>query len=533
MPFILHLTDWRDNLRVNTLVSGNSTLTALLDRVRRRTLLQLVLEQGSVALAFAFGGVILLLLAGTEILEWYWPLLVLAVAFGVGMWRIRARVPSEYEVAQRIDTRLGFSDAISTAVYFADGKPAIPAPRDLIEAQRRSAESAAAYADANAAAPLRMPRQAWACAALLLISTGLLIARYGFSGTLDLRRPLVRIPFDSFGSTPNLIAKNKAFPKQKTPQKLDTLPVPAEVNEEKTADRKDAQSEDEFKAQTIDSGESSGKEGKSAKEVDTANKEGKDSGEATEKGDAAAAGDDKSQKEGGAKSQGPQNAKSPAQGNNANPAQQPGDNSSLMDKMRDAMANMLARMKMSPRQGEMSRNNAASPQGAAQSAAAQKQMGQKGAPAPGKPNGDAQSKSDEAGEQQGEGASKNMNAQGKMSEGGGEKQQQQEGKSGAGKQDGDKSVRQAEQAAAMGKISELLGKRAQNVTGEVMVEVSSGKQRLKTDYVQKDAAHSESGGEINRDEVPPAYQQFVQQYFEEIRKPTPAAAKAKPAPEQK
>jgi len=64
-----------------------------------------------------------------------------------------------------------------------------------------------------------------------------------------------------------------------------------------------------------------------------------------------------------------------------------------------------------------------------------------------------------------------------------------------------------------------------------MVEVSSGKQRLKTDYVQKDAAHSESGGEINRDEVPPAYQEFVQQYFEEIRRPAPG--KAKPGSEQK
>lgn len=521
----------RDNLRVKTLVSGNSTLTALLDRVRRRTLLQLILEQGAIALAFAFGGVILLLLTGTEILEWYWPLLVLGAALCLGVWRIRARIPSEYEVAQRIDTRLGFSDAVSTAVYFAGGKPAIPASRELVEAQRRSAESAAAGADANLAAPLRMPRQTWACAALLLVSAGLLIARYGFSGSLDLRRPLVRIPFDSFASTPNLIARNQAFPKQKTLPQPDALPVPVEANAEQTAERKDARSGEEFKAQAIDSGESSGAESKASTEIDPTSKEGKDTEQAAGKGEAAAAGDDQSQKEGGAKSQGARNEKSRAQGNNPDPARQPGDNSSLMEKMRDAMANMLARMKMSPRQGEMSRNNAASPQGAAQSAA-QKQMGQKGSPAPGKPNGDAQSNSGEAGEQKGEGASKNMNAQGKMSEGGGDQRQQQEGKSGAGKQEGDKSVRQAEQAAAMGKISELLGKRARDVTGEVMVEVSSGKQRLKTDYVRKDAAHSESGGEINRDEVPPAYQEFVQQYFEEIRKPSPAG-KAKPASEQK
>ena len=77
----------------------------------------------------------------------------------------------------------------------------------------------------------------------------------------------------------------------------------------------------------------------------------------------------------------------------------------------------------------------------------------------------------------------------------------------------------------MGKISEIIGKRAASVTGEVMVEVASGKQQLKTQYSDRKAAHAEAGGEINRDEVPLAYQQYVQQYFEEIRK-LPAAKKS-------
>jgi hypothetical protein len=38
-----------------------------------------------------------------------------------------------------------------------------------------------------------------------------------------------------------------------------------------------------------------------------------------------------------------------------------------------------------------------------------------------------------------------------------------------------------------------------------MVEVSLGKQQLKTQYSQQNAAHAEAGGEINRDEVPLAY----------------------------
>jgi hypothetical protein len=54
-----------------------------------------------------------------------------------------------------------------------------------------------------------------------------------------------------------------------------------------------------------------------------------------------------------------------------------------------------------------------------------------------------------------------------------------------------------------------------------MVEVRSGDQQLKTQYSQKQAAHTDSGGEIHRDEIPLLYQQYVQQYFEQIRK-TPA-----------
>ena len=83
----------------------------------------------------------------------------------------------------------------------------------------------------------------------------------------------------------------------------------------------------------------------------------------------------------------------------------------------------------------------------------------------------------------------------------------------------------------MGKLSEIIGKRAANITGEVMVEVSSGKQQLKTQYSDRNGSHAEAGGEINRDEVPLAYQQYVQQYFAQMRKLP--AAKSKAAPDAK
>ena len=63
------------------------------------------------------------------------------------------------------------------------------------------------------------------------------------------------------------------------------------------------------------------------------------------------------------------------------------------------------------------------------------------------------------------------------------------------------------------------------------MEVGSSKQQLKTPWAQKDASHTYAGSEIHRDEVPLIYQQFVEQYFEQIRAAapqTPGKAPEKP-----
>ncbi|MBI4907515.1 MAG: hypothetical protein HY820_28070 [Acidobacteria bacterium] len=514
-------------------MTESSLLPRLLAQVRRRALTQLMAQQGSLALSAALAALILLLLLGTQVLAWYWPVLLLVVVFAVGVWRVRGRVPSTYDVAQKVDQQLGFADAISTAVYFQGEKGREIGAPELIRAQRGIAEQMAAQADAASAAPLFFPREAWVCFGLLAVSAAMLVVRYGVRGSLDLSQPLVRIPFTSFSGAPE-VAANRPLPKQKLPEGMEAISIPTDGMEDQAGERKDV-ADDALQGESIEGGQPTGKD--THAQVSAPDEEGgKDGGEGGEKGEGSPAGDQQGGKDGGQKGANKQNAKNNQGANNKNAGNPSQENSSLMDKMRDAMANMLSRMKMNPQQGDGSKQNAQSPQGASQQASAAQKQGQKGSPAPGK-QGDGQSKSDEAGEQEGEGASKNMNAQGKVSDSAGAKQQAQEGKSGAGKQDGEKEIKQAEQAAAMGKISEILGKRAQNLTGEVMVEVSSGRQALKTQYTNKSAAHSDAGGEIPRDEVPAAYQQYVQQYFEEIRKsgaPKPAAetkaadAKGKP-----
>jgi hypothetical protein len=82
----------------------------------------------------------------------------------------------------------------------------------------------------------------------------------------------------------------------------------------------------------------------------------------------------------------------------------------------------------------------------------------------------------------------------------------------------------------MGKLSEILGKRALSVQAEVMVEVTNSKnQQLRTPYVNRTGRHMESGSDLNRDEVPLHVQDYVQRYYEQVRKPAaPAGAPAAP-----
>ena len=79
----------------------------------------------------------------------------------------------------------------------------------------------------------------------------------------------------------------------------------------------------------------------------------------------------------------------------------------------------------------------------------------------------------------------------------------------------------------MGKLSELFGRRSQNVKGEVMMEVTKSRnQGLRTPLVDRSATHAEAGGEVNRDEVPLHLQEYVQRCYERVRKPAaPEAAK--------
>ncbi len=432
-------------------------------------------------MAAALGGAVVILLAGTEFLSWYWILLVVAVSLGAGLFLLRKRIPSSYAVAQRIDARLKLADTISTAAYFDAPSDPLPADPRICESQRRQAEKVATTVDVRRALPLLRPPALYPACGLLLAACGIFLLRYAVLGTFDPSKSLVKTAYDTFFSSPSQQAKLGNLPRD--PTQLGNDPD-ADGDLTKDADfagDPSSQSDDAAEAQAQTNAKADGKDGEGKK-------------------------DDASSSDNPENSKNPDKANDGKQSGNQNGKQDP----SMMDKVREALSDMLNKMKSQPNESAQNQNQ----KGDSQS---QKQDKQQGQPQDKNPGDNADAQSDN--QQSSDGESQGNSTDAKNS------QDQQRG---IGSEEGDKTARDAAALRAMGKISELLGKRAQNVSGTVMVEVGSTKQQLKTAIEQRQATHGEAGSEIHRDEVPVIYEQFVQQYFEQIRKmpAKPSSAKA-------
>ena len=95
-------------------MSERSALTDLVRQARMRQVRHLLFHQASFAVSLGLGGAILLLILGTQILNWYWPVLLFVISLAAGAYRARNKVLSRYQVAQSLDQQLGFHDSLST-----------------------------------------------------------------------------------------------------------------------------------------------------------------------------------------------------------------------------------------------------------------------------------------------------------------------------------------------------------------------------------------------------------------------------------
>jgi hypothetical protein len=486
-------------------------------RARHRILANEAMRHAAYSVSAALASLILLLLVGTQILSWPWLFLLPAITLAAGTYATWRSMPSSYRIAQRVDYNLKLADTLSTALFFA----ADDRGGGMQRAQRCEAERIAATVDPRRAIPIRMPRALYGTVLLALTAGSLFALRYGLDRRLDLRAPLARIVQDKLGyGESRQAARDRQNPAARDPKHPEDPGLSTDDSQPKGPGELDAAPDSAL--DTVGVPDVDGKTGSSRPDAtklaqstqleDVRNKAEEPEGVSAKPGNQQSADGRQGPSEGKSGKQG--------QGDDAQASGNPGENSGLLGKFRDAMSSLMNRMR------QQSGGKGAQQQ-AAQNGGQQKSQsgnaGQNGKQ--GQQPGDGE----QADAKEGQPGDDSRNAQSSQSGSPGESGQQPATKqpgSGIGRQDGSKDVKLAEQLAAMGKISEIIGKRAANVSGELTVEVENSNQQLRTPYAQRDAHHAQAGGEINRDEVPVALQAYVQQYFEQVRKQAAATVTA-------
>jgi hypothetical protein len=486
----------------------------------------LAVEQLALALTLVSAGAILLLLLGTQILAWYWLLLLAAVGIGIAGYRIRSRLASSYMVAQFLDRRLSLHDSLSTA-WFLLSRPE-GADQPSARYQLEYAEQIARGVDPAAAFPLTGQR-VWAIAGgVAAVAFGLFALRYLVTDSLNLRNGI--LPVHQIAEVFERV--EKALGVQPHPPNPDSgdqrnAAVPQNNDQAKTAqqDHPNAEELKTSKAEAVTppnvpmAPTDSPQDGKHPQDAKSENQEGPASAGERKSGE-------KGQTPNGQQASGKKGTDSQQEAGkdqqNANQQNAEQQNSvGAMDRLKEAISSLMAKMRpnSATQKQQQQQQNDRSSEG--QQAGAQAK-GDKDQNAEAQKNGSDQQASEEKSadaQAQGQTTEKAQSAQGHSSDKSADKSNS-EAHSGVGRQDGDKSIAEREQLKAMGKLAEIIGKRSADLTGDVMIENPSGKQQLKTGYSQSMGNHADLGGEINRDEISPADQQYVREYMEEVRKAT-------------
>jgi len=447
------------------------SLSDLLAKARQRSFQHLLLQQLTRAAAITIACGIIILLAGTQYLSALWLLVVAAVALGTGVYIALRKRPSTYRIAQRIDAKLKLADTLSTAAHFIESPEAADA--SLRESQRLQAERLAESVDLKHALPLTLPRAFYPTLALALGLAGVFLMRYAVLGSMNPQPSLVASAYNNVFGAP-----------QEQPKLQGSKDGGEQPGDGRNQDKEASKNNDFAGDPSANFDPATPESLKDQTKQEEKKEQGNDPNTKGNNFNKDAPPDDK--KEG---------SKESAGGKQSDKADQ---EPSLLNKVKDALNQMMNKMKSSPKDSD--KNQKSDPTESEQQSAQEGQSQEKG-----------DSKQSKDGKQSNNAQDGSNSSQMKSS---------QDTQSGMGSQEGDKTAKQAEALKAMGKISELLGKRAENVKGAVMVEVGSTKQQLKTPLGQSESTHAEAGSEIHRDEVPPIYEQFVEQYFDKIRRPS-------------
>ncbi len=491
--------------------SGQSRVRKTIKAASRRSSLVLLVENSAFTLAAVFGGIILLLLLGTQILNWPWLVVLGALGAVVTLTRARGRILSRYRVAQIVDRRLALNDSLSTAWFLLEDSTSHEVP--FAQEQIQRAEEIAPSVQPAKVFPF-VWRRTWVLAgAFGAVAFGLFALRYLVLSRLDFKQALIANPLSFPAEVLEYLRKPSPVPGpgRTTLNATNTIP-------ERAFDSKQSEQNVDDRA----SGEAPGKAGESS------NKLSADDGKLPDRTTQTAGSTERktdSQPGLGGDKNGQPGGKSPDAHPSPNPqspneARQEGNRqpSGLMDRMKEALSGLMAKM---------------SPQTANQNDSQHGKQESK----PGQQNSQNGSRNPQPGQnpqnsQQSEAQGQQQNAQGQQAAQASEKapisqshssdesasSKGADAQSGIGRQDGEKTLKEAEQLRAMGKLDEIIGKRSSSLTGDMTVETHSSHEQLRTQYSGRIGHHADLGGEINRDEVPVALQQYVRDYMEEVRK---------------
>lgn len=490
--------------------SSQSTVEALVRSASRRRHTLLALDELSTALTIVLGGVILLLLLGTQILDWYWLVMLGVIGAAIAGVRLRRRRLSCYRVAQVLDRRLQLSDTLSTAWFVLTAPPSAGTQRRMQLAQ---AERLASSIQPKAVFRFEGGRTWTVNASLLVIAFALFGIRYFAYGQLNFQPVLLPIRFsgvvEQFETRLEHGNKNRLesyAPKKSSNPRLEngpTLPEsqtnrgsnsPARPEEgESNHDGDNAGARQQLTPQSHDNAQ----EQNAKQEAQSRDNPSKESDSPTRKS-------------------GPQQPQlnDSANKNGSEPAAQGSpEGQSLTSKLRDALSGLLAKMEggssSQPPSGQLNQRSNSSG-GKNQTASSKGQ----------------QSNSESAANQQSEASSLPAQQQAHSAEssaasrsdasGDSSGHRSSDSRSAAGHQNGSKATREAEQLKAMGKLAEIIGKRSASVTGQMTVETPSGKQQLQTGYTNKLGHHSGIGSDIEHDNVPMEDQQYIREYMKQV-----------------
>ena len=507
------LRDWTDRFQsqADPSQTTQSRVRRLIEGASQRRTLVLTVEHSAFAVAAVGGGAALMLLLGTQILNWPWLVLLAVAGLAITYVRLRKRIFSRYRVAQIIDRRLQLSDSLSTAWFLLQDPER--SEKILAQAQISSAEQAARQVDNAAVFPFVWGRT-WALAvALAAVAFGLFTLRYLVTSSLDLKRSFLPLPFSSITEVWERIEK---MVQHGTPEQTGIKGNQPGLRRGAGPERNEKLSQTERPPE-----QTSGNSGDAASDKDKqplgASLDGeKNSSASLDRKEAGQNSSDRSeQAKRGQPSPGYNSPEKEAQNNETHLP-----STGLVDRMKDALSGLMAKMHAQngvakKAEQERGKQDSKPSEQSAENKARNEQMQQE---APSSQENQGAGREQSARNQSGaEASEKSPGTQGHSSDDSANRKGS-DAHSGIGRQDGEKTLKEAEQLRAMGKLDEIIGKRSANLTGDVTVETQSNHQHLQTQYSGRVAQHSDLGGEIERDHVPVALQRYVREYMDQVRK---------------